>query len=83
MAKKINIDQKRVEHILSCLESSESFTLELVSAANKAISNGDQSGIDDCLEYWEDVAELHCIPDFKKNSWDAYNFLVARGVTAP
>ncbi len=83
MAPKINIDQKRVEHILSCLESSDSFIIELVSVINKAVSNGRQSDIDDCLEYWEDVAELHCIPDFKKNSWDAYNSLITAGIVAP
>ena len=83
MAQKDNIDQKRVKHILSCLENSDSFTLELVAAINKAQSSGGQEDIDDCLEYWEDVAELHCIPDFKKNSWDTYNALVTAGVVTP
>lgn len=83
MAQKINIDQKRIEAILTCLESSDGFVLELISVINEALSTNNQIKIDDCLEYWEEIAELDCIPDFKKNSWSAYNALVEAGIVTP
>ena len=72
---------KRKNNILNFLttEEIEQFLDELLSAS-KGVQDIDVSNkIRDCIEGWEDIAELNSIPNFKEKVWERFNKLKAVG----
>lgn len=60
-------------------EEKEQFLSELLIATEHFYNNGDSSRIKDCLDRWDDIAELNSIPNFKKNVWERFNDLKCAG----
>ncbi|MCD6584182.1 MAG: hypothetical protein J7K96_00295 [Desulfobacteraceae bacterium] len=56
-------------------EEKEQFLSELLAAAQ----TGDLSIVEDCLEDWQDIAEMNSIPNLKENAWERFNALKNAG----
>ena len=56
------------------------FLKELLESIEIAASRGEWSGVETCIEEWEDVAELNSIPNFQNNVWGRFNRLKSEGL---
>ena len=67
--------------ILSFLstEEKEQFLNELLDALSHFKNTKDIKEIEECIENWEDVAELNSIPNFKERVWERFNRLKMNG----
>lgn len=60
-------------------EEKEQFLNELLIATDHFYNKGDSDHIRDCLDRWDDIAELNSIPNFKKNVLERFNVLKCAG----
>lgn len=60
-------------------EEKEQFLDELLSAIKHSKKSANFGAIENCLEYWEEVAELNSIPNFKERVWERFNCLKSAG----
>lgn len=75
------MDLSRIEQILTHLgDEKDQFILDLAAAMQTALDSGDHVPLDDCIEDWEDVAELNSIPGFKARVWQKHEILRNRGI---
>ncbi len=61
-------------------EEQEQFLDEVLIALARSKESGNFTIVDDCIEEWEEIAELNSIPNFKKNVWKRFNRLKEAGI---
>lgn len=72
---------QRVNEIISFLsvEEREQFLSDLLSAVDEARNIESFDPINECVDGWEDIAELNSIPGLKDRVWARYNRLKDSG----
>jgi len=76
----LKIDSEKVAEILKYINDKDSFILELVLAINQAIEESNIDIIENCLDEWEESAELNSIGGFSDRVQRRYNLLVEAGL---
>jgi hypothetical protein len=78
MSQLINVD--RVAEILRYINAKELFIIELMVAINNSLAEKNPQIIEDCLQEWENSAELNSIPGFSDNVQRRFKSLVKAGL---
>jgi Ribonuclease G/E len=77
---KLKIEPKRIEEIMKYIEDKDEFIVDLMTALQRSLDENDVQYFDDCLDQWEDVAELASTPCVVENVWKSYRQLVDAGL---
>lgn len=75
---KINNKKNNLLNFLTEVEK-EQFLDELLTLIFHHKIEKQFESIEQCLDSWEDVAELNCIPNLKANVWERFNSLKRAG----
>jgi len=59
-------------------EEKEQFLDELLTLMVRFKIDINYESIINCIDYWEDIAELNSIPGFKRGVWERFNHLASR-----
>jgi len=60
-------------------EEKEQFLNELLLFIKNCKINNSYESVMECIERWEDIAEMNSIPGFKENVWKRFNCLKSAG----
>jgi len=66
-----------LEHLT--VEDKEQFLDELLSLIEHCKIDIKYEFIEQCIDRWEDIAELNSIPKFKERVWERFNCLKSAG----
>jgi len=74
-------ESQKINRLLSFLsqEERDQFLAELLDMADKSRDANNLELINECIDDWEDIAELNSIPGLKIHAWEQFNKLKTTG----